>query len=54
MNHLEELIKVGSINIAAFIISLSDLEEFLRVGGLFMAFLYTSLKVVQLIRNWNK
>jgi len=53
MDHLEELTKVGVINVTAFIISLSDLESFLRLGGLFFAFIYTVLKIVQLIKNWN-
>jgi hypothetical protein len=54
MNHLEELTKVASINVAAFVISLTDLEGILRVGGLFVAFLYTCLKIIQLIKHWNK
>lgn len=54
MEHLEELTKVGVINITAFVISLSDVENFLRIGGLAVAFIYTCLKIVQLIKNWNK
>ena len=53
MEHLEDLTKVGAINIAAFIISWTDVENFLRVGGLFVAFIYTLLKIIQLIRHWN-
>jgi hypothetical protein len=53
MDHLEELAKVGIINIAAFTLSFSDLEALLRFGGLFVAFVYTCLKIVQLLKNWN-
>lgn len=54
MDHLEELTKVGVINITAFVISLSDVENFLRIGGLAVAFIYTCLKIAQLIKNWNE
>ena len=53
MEHLEELTKVGSINIAAFVLSFSDLESLLRIGGLAAAFLYTCLKIIQLFKNWS-
>jgi len=53
MNHLEELAKVGIINVAAYAISFSDIETFLRIGGLLVAFIYTCLKIIQLIKHWN-
>ena len=54
MDHLLEVSKVGAVNLAAFVISMSDVEGILRVGGLFLAFIYTFLKIIQLIKNWNK
>ena len=54
MDHLSELSKVGAINIAAFMVSMSDVEGILRVGGLFLAFIYTFMKIVQLIKHWNQ
>lgn len=53
MDHLEELAKVGIINIAAFTLSFSDLEAALRFGGLFVAFIYTCLKIIQLLKHWK-
>lgn len=54
MENLEDVAKVGAINVAAFTLSFSGIEEFLRIGGLLVAFIYTCMKIVQLIKNWNK
>ena len=53
MDHLLEVSKVGAVNIAAFVISMSDAESILRVGGLFLALVYTSMKIIQLAKHWN-
>jgi len=53
MDHLLEVSKVGAVNIAAFVISMSDAESILRVGGLFLALIYTSMKIIQLAKHWN-
>lgn len=56
MNHLSdlsEMSKVGAINVAAFVISMSEIESLLRIGGLFLAFIYTLMKIIQLIKHWN-
>jgi hypothetical protein len=53
MDHIEEIIKVGSINAAALAISLSNLEGFLRVAGVAAALVYTCMKIIQLIKHWN-
>lgn len=53
MDHIEEIIKVGSVNAAALAISLSNLEGFLRVAGVAAAFVYTCMKIIQLIKHWN-
>jgi hypothetical protein len=54
MDHLEELAKVGGVNIAAVAISLTQIETGLRVAGLFLAFVYTLMKIIQLVRFWNE
>lgn len=53
MDHIEEMVKVGSINIAALALSLSNLEGFLRLAGLAVAFIYTCMKIAQLAKHWN-
>lgn len=53
MDHLLDYIKVYSVNTLAFAISFTDLEDGLRLAGLSVAFLYTSLKIIQIFRNWN-
>jgi hypothetical protein len=53
MDHVEEIVKVGTINAAAWMISLSNVEEFFRVAGIAAAFLYTCMKILQLAKHWN-
>jgi hypothetical protein len=53
MDHIEEMVKVGSINMAALVLSLSDIEGFLRVAGVAAALLYTCMKIAQLAKHWN-
>lgn len=53
MDHLEEIAKVSSVNLAAFAISLTDVEGFLRVAGVTAALIYTCLKIIQLLKHWN-
>jgi hypothetical protein len=53
MDHLEEIVKVGTINAAAWMISLSNVEEFFRVAGVAAAFFYTCMKIIQLVKHWN-
>lgn len=54
MEHLQEAGKVAGINLAAFVISWSNLDNFFRTAGLIAAFIYTCLKIVQLLKNWKK
>lgn len=54
MEHLQEAGKVAAINTAAFVLSLTNLEEFFRTAGLIAAFVYTCLKIIQLLKNWKK
>jgi hypothetical protein len=53
MEHIEEMLKVGSINMAALVLSLSDIESFLRVAGVAAALVYTCMKIMQLVKHWN-
>lgn len=53
MDHIEEIVKVGTINAAAWMISLSNVEEFFRVAGVAAACIYTCMKIMQLIKHWN-
>lgn len=54
MDNLEDISKVSAINLAAFVLSFSEFEALLRVGGLLAAFIYTCMKIVQLFNNWKK
>lgn len=53
MEDLQESVKVISANALALGISFSNLETYLRVAGLTVAFLYTCLKIVSLLKNWK-
>jgi hypothetical protein len=53
MDHVLDYLKVTGVNTLAFVISFTDLEDGLRLAGLFAAFLYTSLKIIQIFRHWN-
>ena len=53
MDHLQDAAKVTGVNILAFAVSLSNIEEFLRIGGLALAFVYSALKIYQLIKRWR-
>ena len=46
MEDLQESVKVISANVLALGISFSNLETYLRLAGLTVAFLYTCLKIV--------
>lgn len=51
---LLDCMKVASVNTLAITLSYSGLENSLRMAGLIVAFLYTTLKVIFLLKNWNK
>jgi hypothetical protein len=54
MEHLQEMTKVATINIAAFIFSWTNVDSFFRTAGLIVAFIYTCLKIIDVLRKWNK
>jgi hypothetical protein len=47
-------IRVAGANVAAIMLSLSDVEELFRIAGLAAAAFYTCLKCAHLIKHWNK
>ena len=44
-----ELIKVNVINLAAISLSLTKMEEWIRLLGMIAALVYTTLKIIQLV-----
>jgi hypothetical protein len=54
MEHFQDIGKVAGINLAAIAISWSNLEGFFRIAGLIVAFIYTCLKIWDLLRKWEK
>jgi hypothetical protein len=54
MEHFQDIGKVAGANLAALAISCSNLEGFFRVAGLIVAFIYTCLKIWDLLRKWDK
>jgi len=52
--HIEDVCKVGFINFAAFAVSMSDFDQWLRLAGLVTALIYTCLKIVQTFQEIKK
>jgi hypothetical protein len=53
MDDASDSIKVMAANILAFGVSYSSIETTLRIAGLFVAFVYTCLKITQILKNWK-
>jgi hypothetical protein len=53
MDDISDSIKVTTANILAFSVSYSSVESALRIAGLLVAFVYTSLKIMQILKNWK-
>jgi hypothetical protein len=51
---LDDIVKVNAITAASVIVSLGDFEQWTRVIGLVAALIYTSLKIVQTIKDIRK
>jgi hypothetical protein len=54
MEHFQDIGKVAGVNLAAIAISWTNLEGFFRIAGLIVAFIYTCLKIWDLLRTWKK
>jgi len=51
--HIQEISKVGAVNVIALGMTLSQVETSLRIAGLLVAMIYTIIKTVHLIKHWN-
>ena len=49
--HLGDLVKVNAANIAAFVISLSEFEQWARCASMLAALIYTIVKIVQTVQD---
>lgn len=49
--HVIDLARVNFVNIAAISLSLTDVEQWVRLLGMVVALVYTTAKTVQLIRE---
>lgn len=49
--NIEDVAKVGFVNFAAFAVSMSEFDNWLRLAGLVAALVYTCLKIVQTVQE---
>lgn len=52
--HIADLITVNLANAGALALSLSEAEQWIRVAGCLLAAVYTSLKIVEIVRTLRK
>jgi hypothetical protein len=52
--HLDDILKVNLIGLAAFAASWTDIDHMLRTLGLVAALVYTVVKIVQAVRDLKK
>jgi hypothetical protein len=52
--HLLDLATVNLANISALALSLSEVEQWIRVAGCLLAAVFTALKIVETIRSLKK
>jgi hypothetical protein len=52
--HLLDLATVNLANVSALALSLSEVEQWIRVGGCLLAAVFTSLKIIETIRSLRK
>ena len=53
-SHIDDIFKVNAIGLTAFAVSWTDLDHALRTLGLVAALVYTSVKIVQALRDLKK
>jgi len=51
---IDDIVKVNAVGAAAFLVSWSDFDHWLRTLGLIAALVYTGLKIVQTIKDMKK
>jgi len=49
--NIEEMIKVNFVNLAAFVVSISEFSEIVKVLILIASFVYTVCKIVQTVQE---
>ena len=52
--HLLDLATVNLANVSALALSLSEVEQWIRVAGCLLAAVFTALKIVETIRSLRK
>jgi len=52
--HLLDLATVNMANISALALSLSEVEQWIRVAGCLLAGVFTALKIIETIRSLRK
>ena len=52
--HLLDLVTVNLANVGALALSLSEIEQWVRVTGCLLAAVFTALKIVETIRSLKK
>jgi len=52
--HLFDLVTVNLANVSALALSLSEVEQWVRVAGCLLAAVFTALKIVETIRSLRK
>jgi hypothetical protein len=52
--HLFDLVTVNLANVGALALSLSEVEQWIRVAGCLLAAVFTSLKIIETIRSLRK
>lgn len=52
--HLLDLATVNLANVGALALSLSEIEQWIRVAGCLLAAVFTALKIVEMIRSLRK
>jgi hypothetical protein len=52
--HFVEFAGVHAANLGALMLSLTEAEQWIRVAGLFLAAVYTLVKIIEVCRNLRK
>ena len=53
-SNIEEMVKVNFVNLAAFVISISDFSELVKLLVMIASLVYTIVKIVQTIQEIRK
>jgi len=53
-SNIEEMVKVNFVNLAAFVISISDFSEIVKLLVMIASLIYTVAKIVQTVQEIRK